>query len=183
AGFAGFLIESLCDVALSLIFYVLLKPVNKPLSLLAAFFGLVGTTLFAAAELFYFMTSHIVHGGNYLETFSPEQLNSLALLCLNFYGYVATVFTVYYGLAWIVRGYLIFQSGLLPRFIGGLMVIGGFGFVARNFFFVLAPAYASGVLLMLLFPGGLVLTGWLLVRGVDVDKWHETSGTARPSQA
>src|SRR4051812_8484857 len=46
-GFAGFLVESVCDTALSLIFYFLLRPVSKPLSLLAAFMGLVGTTLFA----------------------------------------------------------------------------------------------------------------------------------------
>src|SRR6185295_10342880 len=41
-GFAAFLIESLCDITLVVIFYALLKPVNKELSLLAAFFGLVG---------------------------------------------------------------------------------------------------------------------------------------------
>src|ERR1043166_8389118 len=41
--FAGFLLESICDTALSLNFYVLLKPVNKQLSLLAAFFGLMAT--------------------------------------------------------------------------------------------------------------------------------------------
>jgi len=39
-GFASFLIESLCDITLALILYVLLKPVSRELSLLAAFFGL-----------------------------------------------------------------------------------------------------------------------------------------------
>jgi hypothetical protein len=174
-GFAGFLIESVSDAALSLIFYVLLKPVSRELSLLAAFFGLIGTTLFAVAELFYFMAAHILGGANYLKSFSPDQLSTLALLSLKFYAYGAGIFTVYYGLAWIFRGTLIFHSGYLPRFLGVLMVIGGLGFVARNFVLILAPAYASGALLLLLFPGGLLLTAWLLVRGVDVDKWQEKS--------
>ncbi|MDQ2938513.1 MAG: DUF4386 domain-containing protein, partial [Acidobacteriota bacterium] len=79
----------------------------------------------------------------------------------------------YYGISWIVRAYLIWNSGYLPKFLGVLMAIGGIGFVVRNFALILAPAYASDVLLMLMFPGGLVLTGWLLVKGVDVAKWKE----------
>ena len=172
-GFAGFLLESVCDTALSLNFYVLLKPVSKELSLLAAFLGLVGTAIFAVTELFYFMAMHTVGEADYLKTFQPEQLQTLALLSLKYYMYGGALFSVYYGLTWIVRSYLIFRSGYLPKLIGVLMAIGGLGFVARNVLFILAPAYASGTLLMLLFPGGLLLTGWLIVRGVDIEKWNE----------
>src|SRR5258708_36207771 len=68
-GFASFLIESLCDTALALIFYVLLKPVSKELSLLAAFFGLMATATFAFAELFYFAPLVIMKDSGYLQTF------------------------------------------------------------------------------------------------------------------
>src|SRR5229473_5355642 len=81
-GFAAFLIESLCDIALALILYALLKPVNKYLSLLAAFFGLIGTALFAFAELFYFAPLLIMRGTDYLKPFAPDQLNSLILLSM-----------------------------------------------------------------------------------------------------
>jgi hypothetical protein len=184
-GFAAFLIESLCDITLVLILYTLLKPVSKELSLLAAFFGLVGTALFAFAELFYFAPPLIMGGAGYLKTFSPDQLNALVLLSLKFYGYAGMIFTAYYGMSWIIRGYLIFRSGYLPRFLGVLMAIGGVGFVARNFALILAPAYASAALLLLLFPGGLLLTAWLLVRGVDVPKWNAScrGGPPWPSNA
>lgn len=171
--FAGFLLESLCDTALSLSFYVLLKSVNKQLSLLAAFFGLMGTATFATAELFYFMAMHLLGDAAYLKTFQLEQLQTMALLSLKYYTYGGALFTVYYGMGWIVRSYLIFCSGYLPKLIGVLMAIGGLGFIVRNFLLVLAPAYASDLLLMLLFPGGLLLMGWLLVRGVDIAKWNE----------
>jgi hypothetical protein len=86
------------------------------------------------------------------------------------------IFTAYYGMAWIVRAYLIFRSGYLPKFLGVLMAVGGIGFVVRNVALILAPAYASNVFLMLMFPGGLILTFWLLWKGVDVAKWKAVSG-------
>src|SRR5713101_307798 len=179
-GFAAFLIESLCDITLVLILYALLKPVSKELSLLAAFFGLIGTALFAFAELFYFAPP-LIFGRAYLNTFTPYQLNSLALLSLKFYVYAGMIFTAYYGMSWIVRAYLIFRSGYLPKLLGVLMAIGGIGFVVRNFLLVLAPAYASDVLLMLMFPGGLTMTVWLLVKGVNVQKWNARVNAARAS--
>jgi hypothetical protein len=180
-GFATFLIESLCDITLVVILYALLKPVNKQLSLLAALFGLVGTTLFAFAELFYFAPLLIIGNADYLKTFAPDQLNTLVLLSLKFYGYAGMIFTAYYGMSWLVRAYLIWKSGYLPKFLGVLMAIGGIGFVVRNFVMILAPAYASDVLLMLLFPGALALTVWLLVKGVDVAKWNAKVNAARAS--
>ena len=91
---------------------------------------------------------------------------------MKFYGYAGMIFTAYYGMSWIVRAYLIWNSGYLPKFLGVLMAIGGIGFVVRNFALILAPAYASDVFLMLMFPGGLIMTVWLLWKGVDVAKWN-----------
>jgi len=170
-GFAAFLVESLCDITLVMIFYALLKPINRQLSLLAAFFGFMGTALFAFAELFYF-APRLLLSATYLNSFSTDQLNSLVLLSLKFFGYAGMIFTAYYGMSWIVRGYLMFRSEFLPKFLGVLMLIGGFGFVIRNFLLILAPKYASDLFLVSLFPGALIMTVWLLVKGVDVSKWN-----------
>ena len=141
-GFASFLIESFADITLALIFYVLLKPVSRELSLLAAFFGLVGTALFAFAELFYLAPTLLMTVGS-LKTYSTDQIDELMLLSLRFYQFASMIFSGYYGIAWIVRGYLMFRSGYLPKFLGVLMGIGGLGFLVRNFLLILAPAYAS----------------------------------------
>ncbi|HEX3280806.1 MAG TPA: DUF4386 domain-containing protein [Pyrinomonadaceae bacterium] len=179
-GFAAFLIESLCDITLVALFYALLKPVSKELSLVAAFFGLIGTALFAFAELFYFAPL-LISGGSldYLKTFTPDQLNSLVLLSMKFYGFAGMIFTAYYGMSWLVRAYLIWNSGYLPKFLGVLMGIGGLGFVVRNFLLILAPAYASDLFLMLMIPGGLVMTIWLLAKGVDLAKWNARRGNGK----
>ena len=177
-GFATFLIESLCDITLVLIFYALLRPVNRELSLLAAFFGLVGTAVFAVGELFYLAPTLVLGNTSNLTTFSTDQINALVQLSLRFASFAGMGTTAYYGMSWLVRSYLIVRSGYLPKFLGVLMAIAGAGFVVRNFLLILAPAYASTLLLMLMFPGALALTIWLLVKGIDLSKWNERVSAA-----
>ena len=177
-GFASYLVEAVCDIALTMFFYVLLRPVSNNLALLVAFFRLVSTATFAFCELFYFAPSQILGGEEYLRTLSADQLNTLALLSLRVYGLGAGVFMVFYGVASMLLGFLIYQSGYLPRFLGALLAVGGVGFVTKSFALVLAPAYASDFLLLPTILAALSLTVWLLVKGIDVPKW-EAKASAR----
>ena len=114
-GFAAFLIESFADITLALIFYALLKPVSRELSLLAAFFGLVGTALFAFAELFYLAPTLLMTVGP-LNAFSTDQIDELILLSLRFYQFAAMIFSCYYGIAWIVGIGCITETDLMSRY-------------------------------------------------------------------
>jgi hypothetical protein len=178
AGFAAYLVEAVCDISLSLVMYEILKPVRKDLALLAAFFGLVSTAVFAVAELFYFGSSLIVGGAVSLKSFSPDQLNDLGLLSLKMYGLGGGIFMAFYGLATFLRGYLIYRSDFLPKALGALLALAGLGFIVSNFVLVLAPAYASDLLLLPMFLAGVSMTVWLLVKGVDVPKWEAKVATA-----
>ena len=184
-GFAGFLVESLCDVGLTWAFYVLLRPVHRDLALLAVFLRIISTAGFAMAEVPSFAATRILGGADYLKTFSPDQLHSLALLSLKVSGFGQVVFSIHFGAAAVVLGYLIFRSGYLPRIIGVLFAIGGLGFVVETFATVLAPAFASPLLVVPILIGGLLLAVWLLVKGVNVTKWRERVADARaaPSAA
>ncbi len=155
-----------------------LKPVNRYMSLLAAFFGLLSTATFAVAELFYFAPSLLAKRSESLNAFSPDQLSALALLSFKVFAVGAWIFTVFYGLGWILRGYLMFRSGYLPKFVGALMAIAGLVFVTRNFAVVLAPTYPSAWIMALIVPGFLAMTAWLLIKGVDVAKWNERAAAA-----
>lgn len=170
AGFASYLIEAICDVALSLLFFVLLRPMQKDIALLAAFFGLVSTALYAVAELFFF-ASMIALKASALGTFSIAQRQGFAFLFVKIFTYGGGLFMAFYGIAAVVRGYLIFRSGYLQKTIGALLMIAGCGFVAKNFTLVLAPSYSSDLLLAPMFVANVLLTFWMLVKGVDVDHW------------
>lgn len=172
-GFACYLVEALCDVALAWIFYVLLRPVQKDVALLAAFFGLVSTALFGFAELFYISSSLVLKDAAYLNAFSPDQRNALALLSFKTYSLGAAVFMAFYGTATLLRGYLMFRSGFLPRLLGAVVMLAGVGFVVRNFVLLLAPQFLSNLFLLPMFLAGVSLTLWFLIKGVDVQKWEE----------
>jgi hypothetical protein len=81
----------------------------------------------------------------------------------------------FYGIATLLRGYLIVRSGYLPKFVGVLLVIAGTGFIVTNFALVLVPAYASDLLLLPMFLAVLSLALWLLVKGVDLDRWDSAA--------
>ena len=170
-GFAAYLVEAFSDVVLAWLFYVLLRPVHRDLALLSAFFGIVSMTLFAVTQMFYWSAPMFLRGSRYLTHFSQHELDGLASAFLSVSANLSGLFMLFYGSAWIVRGYLTFRSGYLPRFLGVLMVVAGAGFFAKNITKVLAPAYSSDLLLAPMFLNVLVLTLWLLVKGVDLDKW------------
>ena len=81
-GFATYLVEGICDIALCVFFYVLLKPVNANLALLAAFFGIASMVTFAVAESAYFVSSLVLRETSGMAAFSGEQRNALALLSM-----------------------------------------------------------------------------------------------------
>jgi hypothetical protein len=172
-GFAGYLLEALCDVGLALVLYALLKPVDRNLALLSAFFGLLATATFAVCEMFFFCAPFLVKNPAIAQSFTKEQLDSLVYFLVRVYAAGAGLFMVFYGSASLVRGYLMYRSGYLPRFIGVLSGLLGVAFVVKNFTLVLAPAYSWDLLLVPAPITVLVLSVWFLSKGVDVVKWNE----------
>ena len=171
-GFAGYLVEAVCDVTLTFIFYVLLRPVDRNLALLAALFRVASTATFAASEFFYLGAMQLSGNSAYLKAFSPIQLQALTRFSFDVYGYGGSA-PVFYGVATVILGYLIYRSGFLPRWLGVLWAVGGVGQVTNTFTLILAPAYASFLEYVPLLLASLTLALWFLVRGVNATKWTE----------
>ena len=85
---------------------------------------------------------------------------------------------LFYGTAWILRGYLTFRSTYLPRWLGALMVVAGVGFVAKTVTQVLAPAFSWDVLLAPMFLNAVALAIWMFARGVDRERWDRATAAA-----
>jgi hypothetical protein len=175
---ASYLVEGLCDVALCVVFYVLLKPVDKNLALLSAFFGIASMITFAVAQGSIFSASVILRDTGGMNAFSVDQRNALALLAIRIASTVAGLFLCLYGTASMLRGFLIARSGYLPKVIGILMFIGGAGFFLRSTTYLLAPQFSSPLMLLPMALGGVPLMAWLLFKGVDTTRlpseglWH-----------
>lgn len=165
-GFAAYMVEGICDIALCVFFYVLLKPVNRNLALLSAFFGIAAMVTFALAESAYFASSIIVRESSGMAAFTTDQRNALALLSLRVSAMIAGLFLAMYGIATMLRGYLIMRSGYFPKVFGVLFIIGGAGFFLRTWTYILAPRYGSNLMLLPMAAAGVPFMLWLLIRGV-----------------
>jgi hypothetical protein len=165
-GFATYLVEGICDITLAVLFYVLLRPVNRNLALVSAFFGIASMVLFAVAMSAYFGSSLILSDAAGMAAFTTEQRNALALFSLRISTMIATLFLILYGIATMIRGYLIMRSGYFPKVFGWLFMLGGAGFFLRTATYVLAPAYSSELMLLPIAAAGIPFMLWLLIRGV-----------------
>ncbi len=175
-GFTVYLIEMAFQIAITALFYDLLKPAGKSISLVAAFLGLAGCVIKTFSRLFYIAPLFILGGAHYLSVFSPEQLQALALLFLKVNDHGAAIALVFFGFYAFLTGYLILRSTFLPRFLGVLSVLGGLGwltFLNQPLGYRLFPYIAVlGIL------GAVALILWLLVFGVNEQRWKEQAKLA-----
>ncbi|MBI4893166.1 MAG: DUF4386 domain-containing protein [Acidobacteria bacterium] len=165
--FASYLVEGICDVMLLVFFYVLLKPVDRNLALLSAFFGVVSMVTFAIGQSSFFAASLILRDTGGMTAFPIQQREALALLATRLASMIAALFLCMYGIASMIRGYLIARSGYLPRVIGFLLVAGGLGFFLRSITYLVAPSLSSPHLLLPMALAGIPLMAWLMFRGVN----------------
>ena len=175
-GLATGLISTAFYVAVTALFYDLFKTVSRSLSLLAAFFSLVGCAILAFASLFQLAPLVVLGGSQYLSVFKVEQLRALALMFLELNTQAGNICVVFFGVYCLLIGYLIFRSTFLPRLLGVLMALAGLGWLT-----FLSPPLANHLSpynLVLGFLAELALMLWLLARGVNVQRWKEQASAA-----
>ena len=165
--FAAYLVEALCDVALCVFFYILLEPVDKRLALLSAFFGIASMVMYAVGQSSFFASYLVLGDSPGMTSFPADQRNALAYLALRIAGTIGWLFLCLYGIASMIRGYLIARSGYLPKLLGVLFIIGGACFFLRSATYLLAPKYSSPILLLPMALAGIPTMLWLLFRGID----------------
>jgi uncharacterized protein DUF4386 len=175
-GVSGELLHIAFDVVVAVILYALLKPIDRSIALLAAFMRFACDIVLAVASLSHFAALNLFADADYLKTFTPDQLHTLALLALNLHGDGYAISLVFFSFACLSLGYLIFRSGFLPRTIGALIAIAGVCYLINSFSLFLSPAFAATLfpgLFVPIFVAELSLALWLTVKGVDVAKWEE----------
>ena len=166
----------LCAVPLLWIEYLLLRPVNKQLVLLAVLFNLVSLAVESISKLFLLVVVPTLGSAAYLKAFEPQQLQALASLALRSHDIAFNIALIFFGCTCLVNGYLIFKSGYLPRFVGVLMQVAGLSYLIACFAALFAPAFADLIIPAILLPplvGESSFCLWLLVKGVNMAKWRE----------
>ena len=160
-GFAADLTAFMSDAALAVLLYLLLKPVNRTVSLLAAAFRLVAHPAIAGLNLLnMFAAIEIVNSSG-----STEMLS----LFLNLHSMGYLIAGAFFGIHCLLLGYLVAKSGYLPRLVGVLLLAAGVGYHIESLGTVLLPRYETVYIWFVAIPASIAEISfalWLLVKGV-----------------
>jgi hypothetical protein len=163
-----YLIVAILDVVVAWALYVFLKPVNKSLSLLTAWFRVVYAAILAIVLLNLVIALHLLSGADYLTVFETDQLYAQTMLFLDAFDYGWNIGLVLFGLHLLILGYLVFKwSGYIPKILGVLLIIAAFGYLTDSFGKLLSPNYDANIA-MFTFIGEVLLIFWLLIKGARI---------------
>lgn len=108
----------------------------------------------------------------------PEQIQ----LFLDLHQFGNLIGAIFFGLWLFPLGFLVFRSGFIPRFLGVLLMVGSPGYVLLfvQAFCLMEPAPSlwANPLLVLTHLAELALLVWLLVRGLNADRWRRRAGAS-----
>lgn len=168
-GIFFFLVVAILDVVVAWALYILLKPANKSLSLLAAWFRIVYAAIFASALINLFTALQLFTGADYLTTFEVNQSYAQGMLSLSTFQSGWDIGLAIFGLHLLVLGYLVFKSGYASRWwdilLSSLLVIAGLGYLADGIGKLLLPNYNASIA-QFTFIGEVLLIFWLLWKGI-----------------
>jgi len=164
------LVAVVFHVVWGLLLYELLRVVDRTVSLFSMLMLIVGSALQAVTGLLLLAVLVVLRNTDALAAFTSDQLGALALVLLRLNTQAYDVFLAFFGVWLVAIGYLIFRSTFMPRFIGVGLMLEGLGWMA----------YFWPPLGVALFPvtaffgvfGELPLVAWLLVKGVNAERWR-----------
>jgi hypothetical protein len=159
-----YLVSFLLDVVIAWALFYLLAPVNRALSLLAAWFRLVYAAVGAVASLHLFNVLRLLQDPGYAAAFGLRPFQAQAKFLLDAFHWDWSISLIIFGIHLVLLGVLIFRSTYIPRLIGALLVIDGLAWLVSSLQPYLYPNAHLGWVFFAYF-GELVWMLWLLIRG------------------
>lgn len=182
AGIGAEVFILLIEVILSVILYVLLRPVNGAVAILAMVSRLIMTTVHGINLLNHVVVLILVGaaGSGFASGIDAGLRNTLVSLFIDAHDYGFTIGIIFLTIHVFALGYLIVKSGYFPRVLGYLFVIAGIGYLIDGVAILLVPAYGATPVLIAI-PITLAEISfpiWLLIRGVRREEWHTATAAA-----
>jgi hypothetical protein len=151
--------------------YVLLRPVNRDLALLAVFFRIVETAVSVAATLASLIAVRLLSSAEYLKAFEADELHVLSRLARIAFGFGQDVGFIFLGLGSTVFAYLLLRSRYIPRILAGWGVFASLLFTIYNLVIIVFPGAVETLMYVSFAPMGTYEIGiglWLLLKGAKI---------------
>jgi hypothetical protein len=142
------------DVLVAWALYIVLMPVNKNISALAAWLRVIyaGIFIFAISKLYVALQVITADG-------------SQAMTFLKAFQSIWDKGLILFGFHLLVLGYLSFKSGYVPKWLGFFLLLAALGYIVDGFGKTLSPTYNLSIA-QFTFIGEVFLIFWLLWRGI-----------------
>ena len=163
-GICCFLIVAILDIIVAWALYIFLKPVNKSLSLLTAWIRIVYATILAVVLIYLLSVLQLLHGGDYLASFTINQIQAQVMLFLNTFNLGWGFGLIIFGFHLLLLGYLVFKAGYMRKILGILLILASSGYLIDGFGKLLSADYKMNIS-MFTFIGEVILIFWLLIKG------------------
>jgi hypothetical protein len=180
-GIIGHMIILFADIGVAILLFVLLKPVSKTLSLVAASFRLIMVAIRGFNLINYFIVLLLVNKADYLTVFDPNQLNALAMTFLNAFDSGILLDLIFFSGHLFFLGYLVFKSTYIPKILGILLIVASFGYLINSLtglFWIEYKVFVNQIVTLPNAIAELALMFWFLIKGVNVPAWEKQLGAS-----
>ena len=163
------LLQATVFLLLAMTLYMLLNHVSKNAAQAMVVFVAIATAVITLNMVFQFAALLVATDGTYVAAFGAEGSNALVLLLLDIQHYGYLIAQIFFGLWLLPLGYLAYKSGMFPRALAVLLIVGGIGYLADMVGSFLVPDFGEIMSAVIVFPAGIAelwMVGYLLVVGV-----------------
>ncbi len=169
-GFVADLVDFACFLAVGLLLYAILKPAGPRIAVSMLALNAVSVAIQALNMLNHLGALLVATDRTYTTGLSSDTVAGLVALLLDMHAQGYLIAQIFFGLFLLPLGYLVYRSGLFPRVLGRILMIGSGGYVAGVVATYLSPGFESSLAVYFGIAGGLAeltFLVWLLIAGVN----------------
>jgi hypothetical protein len=177
-GVVGQLVLLVCAIGMTFTWYMLFRPVNKPMALAATMFGLVSLAVESVSTMDLHLALSALTNAAHFPAAELAQLQAMSYMSLVSHNNAFGIALIFFGVQCVLVGMMIRQSGLLPRWVGSMMQVVGICYLINSFTRVMFPSFAGLLFPWILLPcliGEVCMSLSLLIKGIDQRVWHATA--------
>jgi hypothetical protein len=175
-GFVADLVQATFFLFVAMTLYLLLKHVNANVARAMVTFVAIAVACICLNMVHQFAALLVATDAAYADALGAQGSDALVLLMLDLQHHGYLIAQIFFGLWLLPLGYLVYESGMFPRVLGVLLVIGCVGYLVDTFALFLAPDLGASVSPFVLAPAAvaeIAMLFWLLVKGVKAPRGDE----------
>jgi len=143
AGIAASLVCYLAFLLLPLALYKLLSPYGRNAAAVMVALAVASVPLSFANVGHRLEVLNLISGADYLRGIAPDALAQQVMLSLKAYSKGMILNQVFWSLWLAPFGYLVYKSGILPKLLGILLMVGSASYAAEAFGYILLADFAA----------------------------------------